>query len=144
MSDRSPARQHFETQLAALVEKFDRHRAHYMSVTYTEADVRAEFIDLLFDALGWDVHDHAGLGPREREVVREQGQTEGRPDYNFRVNGHTVFFVEAKAPHVALEQANVIMQAKQYAWHSPNVFVAAVTDFEEFATQLHAHDHHTV
>jgi len=48
-------RQHFEQQVAQLVEKFNRQRAHYLSTAYNETDVRAEFIDPLFEALGWDV-----------------------------------------------------------------------------------------
>jgi len=43
-----------------------------------------------------------------------------------------VFFAEAKAPHVPLDRTDVIMQAKSYAWNSPDVFISAVTDFEEF------------
>src|SRR3989304_3864791 len=98
MSTDASTRQHFESQLAALVEKFDRHRAHYLSAAYLEAEVRGEFIDRLFEALGWDVHNRAGLGPTEREAIVERGETIGRPDYNFRLNGRTLFYVEAKAP----------------------------------------------
>jgi hypothetical protein len=38
------------------------------------------------------------LSHHEREVIVEWGETEGYPDYNFRVGGQTKFFVEAKAP----------------------------------------------
>jgi len=132
MPQPAPAHRPFELQLAALVEKFERYRAHYLSAAYLEAEVRADFIDLLFEALGWDLGNRAGLGPREREVEREKGDTSGRPDYTFRLDGRTVFFVEAKAPHVALDRANVVMQAKTYAWNSKQASIAVVTDFEEF------------
>lgn len=125
------SRQQFESKLAALVEKFKRHHADYKRADYSEAQARLDFINPFFEALGWDVRNEAGLGPKEREVVVEQGQTTGRPDYNFRLEGRTVFFVEAKAPHVPIDRADVIMQAKSYAWSSQDVFVSAVTDFEE-------------
>ena len=132
MADATSPRRIFETRLAELVEKFERHRGTYVRADYPESQARLDFVDPLFEALGWDVRNEAGLGPAEREVVVEQGETAGRPDYNFRLDGHTVFFVEAKAPHVSLERTDVVMQAKQYAWNSKDVFVAAVTDFEEF------------
>ena len=103
-----------------------------MRADYLEANVRMDFIDPFFEALGWDMRGKARLGKRERQVLVEQGETTGRPDYNFRLNGRTVFFVEAKAPHVPLDPVDVVMQTKTYAWHSRDVFVAVVTDFEEF------------
>ncbi len=132
MAGKSSVRQSFEAELARLVSKFDAHRAHYLSADYPESQARIDFIDPLFEALGWDVRNRAGLGPLGREVLIERGDTTGRPDYNFRLDGRTAFYVEAKAPHIPLERSDVIVQAKRYAWNSPDVFVAAVTDFEEF------------
>jgi predicted type IV restriction endonuclease len=128
--DNSP-RQEFATRLAELVEQFDRQRADYLRPDYSEAQARLDFINPFFEALGWDIRNKAGLGSKEREVVVEQGETVGRPDYGFRLNGRTVFFAETKAPHVPLDRTDVIMQAKSYAWNSPDVFISAVTDFEE-------------
>jgi len=62
-------RQQFEQQVAQLVEKFNRQRAHYLSTAYNETDVRAEFIDRLFEVLGWDVSNRAGHGPHDKEVI---------------------------------------------------------------------------
>ena len=120
-------RQHFEAELKTLADKFQRQYAHYMSANYNEANVRSEFIDLLFEALGWDMHHRL-----EHEVIREKTETSGRFDYQFQLNGRPVFIVEAKAPHVSLENSGVIMQAKKYAWNSREVSIAAITDFEEF------------
>lgn len=125
-------RQHFERQVAQLVEKFDRQRAHYLSTAYNETDVRAEFIDPLFEALGWDVSNRAGYGPHDKEVIREKSEVSGRSDYQFQLNGRAMFIVEAKAPHVPLDRTDVIMQAKKYAWNSKDTSIAAITDFEEF------------
>ena len=41
-----------------LVERFDRNREAYRSGDYNETRARVEFIDPLFEALGWvDAHD---------------------------------------------------------------------------------------
>ena len=37
-----------------LIERFELHRDTYKRQTYNEAEVRREFIDPLFKALGWD------------------------------------------------------------------------------------------
>jgi hypothetical protein len=41
--------------IKALVAKFDQNKESYLRSTYNEAQVRTEFIDPLFEALGWDV-----------------------------------------------------------------------------------------
>jgi type I restriction-modification system DNA methylase subunit len=125
-------REIFRRKLEELVSKFEGRHAEYMAAGYNESQVRVDFIDPLFEALGWDVRNTAGLSWREREVVVESGRTQGRPDYNFRVNGQTRFFVEAKALHVSLDRTDVILQAKKYAWNTKTVQLAVVTDFEEF------------
>jgi adenine-specific DNA-methyltransferase len=129
-----PSRKRFETQLAALVEKFSRRKDEYKRADYAELQARIDFIDPFFEALGWDVRNTQELPRHERQVIVESGQTSGRPDYNFRLNGETQFFVEAKAPHVPLESSRVILQAKKYAFNetSQMVMLAATTDFEEF------------
>lgn len=38
-----------------LVAKFDEHREAYRSVDYSEAQLRQDFLDLFFGALGWDM-----------------------------------------------------------------------------------------
>jgi adenine-specific DNA-methyltransferase len=132
MTQPTTPRQHFEAQLAILIAKFNQHRSHYLSTAYNETDVRAEFIDPLFEALGWDVSNRAGHGPHEKEVIREKSEVSGRSDYQFQLNGRVMFIVEAKAPHVPLDRTDVIMQAKKYAWNSKETSIAAITDFEEF------------
>ncbi|MEK7140719.1 MAG: hypothetical protein AAB815_02955, partial [Patescibacteria group bacterium] len=44
-----------------------------------ESQARVDFVDPLFEALGWDVRNAAGRGPTEREVIVESGRTLGRP-----------------------------------------------------------------
>jgi len=133
MTKEISARQQFEKQIAALVEKFRQRELEYKFGGYTELQARIDFIDPFFEALGWDVRNTQRVSERERDVVVESGATRGRPDYNFRWNGQTQFFVEAKAPHVALTDP-VVLQAKKYAFNetSQTVILAAATDFEEF------------
>jgi hypothetical protein len=42
-------------EVLALVEKFDQHLEAYKSGQYNETQLRREFLDPLFSALGWDV-----------------------------------------------------------------------------------------
>jgi len=118
-------------EIRKLVDKFERDKYSYLSKGYMEAQVRKDFIDPFFKAIGWDIENEAGLSPFEREVILEKGETEGRPDYNFRVDGMSKFYVEAKAPSEHLDNVKHILQAKSYAWNTKEVFIAVLTDFEE-------------
>jgi type I restriction-modification system DNA methylase subunit len=123
----------FEATVEKLIHRFDSDRTHYLSKSYSEAQARVDFITPFFKALGWDVENEEGLAHHAREVVVELGEdTHGRPDYGFRLAGQTKFFVEAKAPSEALDNARHIMQAKKYAWNTKQVFFVVLTDFEEF------------
>ncbi|MEK6598865.1 MAG: N-6 DNA methylase, partial [Deltaproteobacteria bacterium] len=122
----------FKEKLLSLISKFDKDKHHYLSKSYLEAQVRQDFINPMFEALGWDIENKKSLSPFDREVILEKGETTGRPDYNFRINGSTKFFIEAKAPSVALDNVNHILQAKTYAWSTKEVWFVILTDFEEF------------
>jgi hypothetical protein len=122
----------FARALEGLVRKFDADRETYLSPGYGEAQARSHFITPFFKALGWDVENEAGVPYHLCDVWEEKGETEGRPDYTFRVGGQTKFFVEAKAPSVPLSNVAHILQTKRYAWNSREIFFAGLTDFEEF------------
>jgi hypothetical protein len=96
--DREP----IHSKIKSLVLKFEANKYHYLSKNYLEEEVKIDFINPLFEALGWDVGNTKGLSPFERDVVVEKGETLGRPDYNFRIDGQTKFFMEVKAPHELL------------------------------------------
>ncbi|MDA8215609.1 MAG: N-6 DNA methylase [Nitrospiraceae bacterium] len=122
----------FREKLQTLITKFEKDKTHYLSKGYLEAQVRIDFINPLFKALGWDIENKAHKPPHERDVIVELSpETTGRPDYNFRINGSTKFFIEAKAPSVALDDINHILQAKSYAWSTKEVYFVVLTDFEE-------------
>ncbi len=123
----------FREKLQTLITKFEKDKNHYLSNGYPEAQVRIDFLNPLFKALGWDIENKAQKPPHERDVIVELSpEATGRPDYNFRINGATKFFVEAKTPSVALDDVNHIMQAKSYAWSTKEVYFVILTDFEEF------------
>jgi adenine-specific DNA-methyltransferase len=123
----------FRDKLQSLVLKFEKDKHHYLERGYPEAQVRLDFLDPLFKALGWDVANKAHKPPHERDVIVElHPETTGRPDYNFRVEGSTKFFVEAKAPAEDLDNIKHILQAKTYAWSTKEVYFVILTDFEEF------------
>ncbi len=125
--------QSFKQDIQSLVRKFEQDKNHYLQKGYPEAQVRIDFLNPFFDALGWDIENKAHKPPHERDVIVELSpETSLRPDYNFRINGSTKFFVEAKAPWVPLDDVNHIMQAKTYAWSTKEVSFVILTDFEQF------------
>jgi len=110
----------FAQHIENLIRKFDSDKNHYLSKAYPEAQARIDFITPFFKALGWDMENEQGLPHHARDVIVEKGEaeTEGRPDYTFRVGGQTKFFVEAKAPSEPLDAPRHILQAKGYAWNT--------------------------
>ena len=121
-----------------LVDKFDTHWEAYRSGRYNEAQVREEFLNPFFEALGWDVYNKHGWSEAYKEVIHEDaikigGRTKA-PDYCFRAGGGVrSFFVEAKKPSVDIREAvGPAYQLRRYAW-SAKLPVSILTDFEEFA-----------
>jgi type I restriction-modification system DNA methylase subunit len=121
-------------EINELVLKFEKDKTHYLSKGYPESQVRIDFLNPLFTALGWDMENKSQKPPYVRDVIVEVSSepTSKRPDYNFRMNGVTKFFVEAKSPSVSLSDTNHIMQAKSYAWSTKNVFFVVLTNWKEF------------
>ncbi len=54
-----------------LVEQFHNHRETYRSDRYNEAQLREEFLNPLFEALGWDVYNRKGYAEPYKEVIHE-------------------------------------------------------------------------
>lgn len=61
-------------KIAGLVEKFRQNADAYRSPSYNETQVRREFIDPFFDALGWDVQNRAGYAEQYKDVVHEDSR----------------------------------------------------------------------
>jgi len=123
--------------IARLVKHFAANREAYRAPGYKEAQARSEFIDPLFVALGWDVHNEAGAAPQYREVIPEPSLDVGgqakAPDYVFRVGRDDKFFAEAKKPGVNVkEDRAAAYQVRNYGWNA-DLPLSVLTDFEEFA-----------
>ncbi len=118
-----------------LVDHFEQNRDALRSGRYNEAQLRQEFLNPFFAALGWDMLNAQGFGETYKEVIHETSvAVEGAakaPDYAFRIGGVTKFFVEAKKPSVNIEHAiHPAYQVKRYAW-SAKLPLAILSDFEE-------------
>jgi len=123
--------------IRALVERFEQNREAYRSGKYNETQLRREFLDPLFKALGWDLDNEQGYAEAYKDVIHEdsleiEGETKA-PDYAFRIGGTRKFFVEAKKPAVNIQSAiHPAFQLRRYAW-SAKLPLSILTDFEEFA-----------
>src|SRR6266498_2998928 len=120
-----------------LVERFEQHRESYRSGRYNETQLRREFLDPFFEALGWDIFNKQSYAEMYKDVIHEDSlEIEGEnkaPDYAFRVGGTRKFFVEAKKPAVNIEfDIHPAFQLRRYAW-SAKLPLGILTDFEEFA-----------
>ena len=121
-----------------LVAKFKQGEKHYLSQSYSEAEVRQDFLDDFFTALGWDVTHKEQKDPYEQEVKIEKGVkvsgAQKRADYSFSLAPNfrdSKFFAEAKKPAKALKNAQDYFQSIRYGWHKAHP-LSILTDFEEF------------
>ena len=130
-------RQPAPPEVIELVARFHANRDAYRSGAYNETQVRHEFVDPLFIALGWDVNNTLGYAEAYKDVIHEDSIKVGggikAPDYCFRVGGRRKFFVEAKKPAVNIGgDISPAFQLRRYAW-SAKLPLSVLTDFEEFA-----------
>lgn len=118
-------------KLKRLVNSFELNYDKYKSSEYNESECRLEYIDLLFECLGWDVNNKKRKDPRHKEVIVESYNRDyGKPDYSMTFNGIPMFFVEAKKPAVdILNDKDCAFQAKKYGW-SANHKISVLTNFE--------------
>ena len=123
-------------RVAALVETFGRNADDYAR-NLNEAQLRQQFLNPLFKALGWDMENEAGHAEAYKDVIHEasikiEGKTKA-PDYCFRIGGTPKFFLEAKKPGVNVkDDADPAYQLRRYAW-SAKLPLSVLTNFKEFA-----------
>src|SRR6059036_4167059 len=120
-----------------LVERLERNLDAYRSPQYNETQLRREFLDPFFKALGWDIDNEQGYAEAYKDVIHEDaikiGGATKAPDYCFRIGGTRKFFLEAKKPSVDIKtDAHPAYQLRRYAW-SAKLPLSILTDFEEFA-----------
>ncbi len=124
-------------KIIELMEKFERDQDIYRSSQYNETELRTEFINPFFEALGWDVYHKHECRADKREVKEEDAiDVEGKiksPDYSFRLFDKRKFFVEVKRPSINIESGVYpAYQIRRYAW-SADLAISILTDFEEFS-----------
>ena len=130
-------REQAKEKVKDLIQAFKENIEQYKLPTYKEAQVRKEFIDPLFSALGWDVSNEDKRAEQYKEVINEDaikisGNTK-TPDYSFRIGGTRIFFVEAKKPSVKIkDDPEPAFQLRRYAWNS-NIPISILTNFEDIA-----------
>jgi type I restriction-modification system DNA methylase subunit len=127
-------------RIKQLVETFEQNIDEYRSHK-NETELRRQFLDPFFDALGWDVDNKKGASESEKEVAHEfsveiEGQQK-KADYAFRASkeskGKFDFLVEAKKPSVKVEfNLDAAFQIRRYGW-SAGISINILTDFEHFA-----------
>jgi type I restriction-modification system DNA methylase subunit len=124
-------------RLEEIIEMFDNHKDHIKS-TYKEEQVRIQFINPMFDALGWDMDNtKRKVAPAYRDVIHEDrlnvlGKMKA-PDYCFTIDGKKQFFLEAKKSSIDIK-SDVLpsFQLRRYGW-SAKLPISILTDFEELA-----------
>jgi type I restriction-modification system DNA methylase subunit len=123
--------------ILSLIERFEFHRQAYILGKYNETQLRREFVDKFFSALGWDTDNNKGFSEKYKEVLHEEPvRIRGTTlffDYTFRIGGARKFIVETKKPSVRIKDAaEAALQLRRYAWNQ-KLPLSILTNFEEFA-----------
>jgi predicted type IV restriction endonuclease len=119
-----------------LVKHFARNADAYRH-SLNETEVRVQFVDPFFEALGWDIHNKHHYAETYKDVLHEYSLRTSThttaPDYCFQVGGTRKFFVEAKRPSVNISADPApAYQLRTYAWTS-KLPLSLLTNFAEFA-----------
>src|SRR5438034_4272337 len=125
------------TEIRELTERFERNKDAYRSPQYNETELRREFLDPFFKALGWDIDNEQGYAEAYKDVIHEDaikvGEATKAPDYCFRIGGARKFFLEAKKPAVDIKHdVSPAFQLRLCAW-TTKLPLSILSDFEEFA-----------
>ncbi len=119
-----------------LVEKYQKNRNNYISTKYNETLLRSDFLDPLFELLGWDIKNAEGKPTNEREVILEEPlkessvSTSKKPDYTFRLYSERKFFLEAKKPSVnLLNNDETAKQVRRYGF-TAKLKISILSNFE--------------
>lgn len=125
--------------LEKLIEKYEKDRDHYVSASYSEAQLRSDFLDPLIEILGWDIHNGSAKPTNEREMLVEESlnsedeDTAKKPDYTFRLFSKRTFFLEAKKPFVKIESdLKAAQQTRRYGF-SAKLKISVLSNFEYLA-----------
>ena len=86
-----------------LVETFEQNLNEYRTHK-NETELRRQFLDPFFEALGWDVFNKLGYSEENKHVIHEDSlDVEGAkkaPDYAFKIGG-SVSFLSRQRSHLS-------------------------------------------
>lgn len=116
------------------VSDFEKNKALIMKRGYGETNIRSNYIDIMFKALGWNIRNKYEVDREFSQKDKSKEANTKKVDYAFKSNGNLKFFIEAKEASVNLENnKDAIYQAKRYAYSSNGKApIVILTDFEEF------------
>jgi hypothetical protein len=126
-------------KITDLIKKYELNRDYYISSKYNEAQLRADFLNPLFELLGWDIENTAEKSNNEREVLLEEPLKKDaksntkKPDYTFRLFSERKFFLEAKKPSVKIESDNESAKQIRRYGYSAKLKISALSNFEYLA-----------
>lgn len=119
-----------------LVDKYQNDISHYKSANYNETQLRSDFLDPLFELLGWDITNKSKKKTGEREVLLEESlkskawESIKKPDYTFRLFSERKFFLEAKRPNVDIEKnTTCAKQIRRYGF-TAKLNISILSNFE--------------
>ena len=122
-----------------LVQKYHANRDTYLKADYNETQLRTDFLDPLFEMLGWDIKNTQGKPTNEREVLVEEalrGEANSntkKPDYTFRLFSERKFFLEAKKPNVKIDtDPEPAKQVRRYGF-TAKLKISVLSNFEYLA-----------
>lgn len=116
-------REEIKKQIKDLVEKYESAKKTMGIRRYSEEDTVKDFILPLFNILGWNT------SVKEEVSAQDHIKGSGRPDYTFKINGITQFYLEAKKLSADLDDEKFAFQAINYSWNK-GITYAILTDFE--------------
>ena len=131
-------------KLLKRITQYSNNIQQYQRTEYNETQVRIDFVNPFFEALGWDVNNVSGLPQHLREVVHEASvmvEENGiyktkKPDYSFRLGTETLFYLETKKPSVDItSDSRPAFQLRRYGW-SGNLKISVLTNY----TDLYIYD----
>lgn len=155
-----------DNRMLELIRAYAEHFAQYSQMDYNETEVRNDFVNPLFEILGWDVLNKKKLPQHLREVkheaavyVEEDGENrKKKPDYAFHLGTEVCFFLETKKPSVNIMQnKEAAFQTRRYGWNG-NLRASVLSNFtdmiiydtsirpnenDEVSTAMVAHYHYT-
>src|ERR1019366_7786933 len=122
----------FQKDLHSLVGFFRKRRPLLKDEGYDEMQLRTDFINSFWKALGWDIENRQRQPQSFREVEIETrvhiGGAKKRVDYAFRIGGLPRFVCEAKKATDDLTTKHAY-QVQRYAFNM-KLFVCVLTNFE--------------